>query len=40
MEASPPAVPSTIPADCPVFVVDDDQSFLETLDALFASLKS
>ena len=31
MEASPSAVPSTIPADCPVFVVDDDHSFLETL---------
>ena len=31
MEASPPAVPSTIPVDCLVFVVDDDQSFLETL---------
>ena len=31
MEASPPAVPSTVPADCLVFVVDDDQSFLETL---------
>ncbi len=31
MEASPPAVPSTIPPDCPVFMVDDDHSFLETL---------
>ena len=31
MEASPPAVPSTIPADCLVFVVDDDHGFLEMM---------